>query len=196
MTDETGTQPEDPKAPKKRPDKDVEALKEQIEAATKLAEAEGVTVGKGWTLDKIEAATLKAMQAKEDAAKAAAAEAAKPAPVAKPGPVEDPVARAEVMKSAHEAGMDLEDLKGRPLDVVLSMIGKHITEQAVKRTQGVQAEAGRVEVRVLKPGDNKISKGIHIPGVGDLCFKYNDRLPLTREAAKQLETRGFVEILE
>lgn len=188
MTDETN-------APKKRPDKDIEALNAQIAEATKLAEAEGVTVGKGWTLDRIEAATMKAMQAKEDAAKAAAVEAAKPAPVAKPAPAEDPVARAEVMKSAHDAGMDLEDLKGRPLDVVLSMIGKHMTEQAVKRTQGVQTDVGRVEVRVLKAGDNKISKGIHIPGVGDLCYKHDDRLTLPREAAKQLEARGFVEIL-
>lgn len=193
MTDEI--QPEDPKAPKKRADKDIEALKGQIAEATKMAEAEGVTVGKGWSLDKIEAATLKAMQAKEDTAKAEAAEAAKPAPVAKPAPAEDPAERAEVMKSAHEAGMDLEDLKGRPMDVVLSMIGKHITEQAVKRTQGVQTDVGRVEVRVLKAGDNKISKGIHIPGVGDLCYKQGDHLTLPRDAAKQLEARGFVEIV-
>lgn len=192
MTDET---PQAPKAPKKKADKDVEAIEAAKAEAIKLARAEGVDADESWPLERIESATLKAMQAKEDAAKAAAAEAAKPAPVAKPAPAEDPEARAEVMKTAHEAGMDLEDLKGRPIDVVLSMIGKHMTEQAVKRAQGVPKEVGRVQVRVLKKGDNKISKGIHVPGVGDLRHKHGDTLTITREAALQLEERGYVEIV-
>lgn len=184
------------KTPKKNPDVQTEALKAKIAEAKALAEAEGVEIGEGWTLDRIEAATLKAMQAKETLAKQAAEEAAKPAPVAKPMPAEDPEARAEVMKAAHEAGMDLEDLKGRPMPEVLSMIGKHITEQTMRRANPQDTEVGRVKVRVLKAGDNKISKGIHIPGVGDLCYKQGDEITLVRENAKQLEARGFLEIVE
>lgn len=193
MTDATG--PQAPKAKQKKPDRDIEAIEAQKVEAIKLAEAEGVQVEAGWSLDRIESATLKAMQAKEDAAKAAAAEAAKPAPVATPAPPEDPEVRAEVMREAHAAGMDLEDLKGRPLDVVLSMMGKHMTEQVMRRKAAEVAEAGKVEVRVLKAGDNKISKGIHIPGVGDLRYKAGDRMTMARESAVQLEALGRVEIV-
>ena len=192
MTDDIQPQ----KAPKKKPDKDIEALNAAKAEAIKLAEAEGVEVDAGWSMDRIESATLKAMQAKEDAAKQAAIEAAKP-PVApaKPGPAEDPETRAQVMQEAHAAGMDLEDLRGRPLDVVLSMIGKHMTEQAVKRTAEARPDPGRVSVRVLKAGDNKISKGIHLPGVGDLRSKHNDTISMPRDSAEQLEKMGRVEIL-
>jgi pyruvate/2-oxoglutarate dehydrogenase complex dihydrolipoamide acyltransferase (E2) component len=192
MTDETS---QAPKAPKKKADRDTEAYDAARAEAIKLALAEGVAVDADWPIERIESATLKAMQAKEDEAKRAAAEAAKPAPVAKPAPAEDPDTRAEVMKTAHEAGMDLEDLKGRPLDVVLSMIGKHMTEQTIRKAQRVPENVGRVEVRVLKKGDNKISKGIHVPGVGDLCYKTGDHLSVSRESAIQLEERGFVEIV-
>lgn len=190
MTDEIQPQ----KAPRKRADKDIEAIDAARAAAIKLAEAEGVTIDPDWTLERIEAATLHAMQAKEDAAKAAALEAAKPKAPAPSLAGEDPEVRKEVMAEAHKAGMDLEDLKGRPIDQVLSMIGKHMSEKAVRQSANV-AEAGRVEVRVLKKGDNQISKGIHVPGVGDLCYKAGDHLTVTREAAGQLEERGYVEIV-
>lgn len=101
------------------------------------------------------------------------------------------------MEEAHKAGMDLEDLRGRPLDVVLSMIGKHMTEQAMKKHAQEKPEVGRVTVRVLKAGDNKISKGIHIPGVGDLKYKFGDLIPnMPRDAAESLEKLGRVEIQE
>lgn len=194
MTDDTA-QPS--KAPKKKPDRDIEAINQARAEAIKLAEAEGVSVGADWPIERIEAATLKAMQAKEDAAKQAAIEAAKPPEAPKPGPAEDPEMRAQVMEEAHKAGMDLEDLRGRPLDVVLSMIGKHMTEQAMKKHAQEKPEVGRVTVRVLKAGDNKISKGIHIPGVGDLKYKFGDLIPnMPRDAAESLEKLGRVEIQE
>lgn len=194
-------------------------------AAMARAEAAGAKYFKGWDAARIEAAAIEAEQAANQA------------------PADSPdTHRAEVMRKAHEMGMDLEDLKGRPLDEVLGMIAKHSSETALARAQErreIVAEAaklgfnvnepdferltneqileriteaygqrakrltqpaggvvGRVKVRVLKKGHNKISKGVHVPGMGDLKYDHGAELTMARAAATQLEERGFVEVID
>lgn len=213
-------------------------------AAIERAKAAGAKFFPGWSAEKIEHAAVVAEKANEELAAAEAAAGAPKAetpPAAPAAPPENAQERAEVMKQAHAMGMDLEDLKGRPLADVLSMVGKHATETAGARNDTrnqIIAEArklgmdvdteefkklsdddilnnigvmmsekakllkakaavpsGRVSVRVLPKGDGKISKGIHVPGVGDLSYVKGDSIsdvPLRR--AEELEAKGYVEI--
>lgn len=203
-------------------DQDVE--RELKAAAMARADAAGATYRKNWDAARIEAAALAAEQALKSADD------------------EEARKRADVMKQAHALGMDLEELKGRPIDDVLSMIAKHSSETALARnherrtilqeaaklgfdvgSQDFQrmsneeilakladaygerarrltaAEArpmGKVRVRVLKAGHDRISKGVHIPGMGDLKYAHGDEVTLPRGSAQALEDRGFVEIFE
>lgn len=51
-----------------------------------------------------------------------------------------------------------------------------------------------VNCRVTKKGDQKISKGIHVPGKGDIRYGWKDTVMIDRKAALDLEERGYVEI--
>ena len=48
--------------------------------------------------------------------------------------------------------------------------------------------------RVTKKGDQKLSKGVHVPGKGDLRYSWRDTVMIDRRAANELEERGYVEI--
>lgn len=219
---------------------------ERKEEAIEWAERVGAKIDKRWNAEKIESAALAAEIAAEEAEKAAAAAAQPPAAPPAPAPAtENADDRAAVMKQAHELGMDLEDLKGRPLEDVISMVGKMSAETALERQSqrkqileeaakvglnvndqeflklsdeaileqigaaqtarvralqsngGRAVEPGKVRGRVTLKGDGKISKGIHVPGVGDLTYKRNDIVPnLNRRSALELQDRGLIEIEE
>jgi len=51
-----------------------------------------------------------------------------------------------------------------------------------------------VNCRVTKKGDQKISKGVHVPGKGDIRYGWKDTVMIDRKAALDLEERGYVEI--
>lgn len=227
------------------PKTEAEIEAERKEEAIIYAERVGAKIDKRWNSEKIESAALAAEIAAEEAAKKAAEAANPPAPAPQPpAPQEDTDARSAIMKQAHDLGMDLDDLKGRPLDDVISMVGKKATETTLERqsqrrqileeaakvgldvndkdllskpdedileligiaqtsrmralqtNSGRAVAPGKVRGRVLPKGDGKISKGIHVPGVGDLRYKHGDIVPnLERRAAKELEDRGFIEIV-
>lgn len=61
-----------------------------------------------------------------------------------------------------------------------------------KKAEAKPAE-GEVLCRVLKAGDGKISKGVHVASKGDETWSRNDVFPASREIAEGLEARGFVE---
>lgn len=218
---------------------DADAEAELKSYAIERAKAAGAKFDGRWSAERIEAAAVAAEEVARKASEDAARGPAAPVKAKEPEP-EDPKVRAEVMKEAHAIGMDLEDLKGRPLQEVLSMVGKFSTETALARSSerseifaeaakiGINTEdpefqklsnaeilerigtvitaragrlsvkaapdPGKVSVRVLRAGEGKISKGVHVPGVGDLTYKQGDTLELLRRSAAELEARGFVEI--
>ncbi len=51
-----------------------------------------------------------------------------------------------------------------------------------------------VTATVTKAGDQKISRGVHIPGKGDLKFAWKEKIKVERSIAEALEARYFVEI--
>lgn len=53
---------------------------------------------------------------------------------------------------------------------------------------------GRVNLRVLKKGDGKISKGVHVAAQGDEKFAMGDVFECSREAADAYEDAGMGEI--
>jgi hypothetical protein len=59
---------------------------------------------------------------------------------------------------------------------------------------GVEEEG--VKVRVTKTGHNKVHKGIHVAGIGDVYYAWKDEPSFPLAIAQRLEDRGLVEILE
>lgn len=56
-----------------------------------------------------------------------------------------------------------------------------------------KAAEGMVWVTVTKAGDEKISTGEHVAGVGDVTYKRGDRFLVPLATAEALEARHFVE---
>ena len=77
---------------------------------------------------------------------------------------------------------------------------KHIELAQQKAVTNAQAElktaahTETVSARILPMGNNKISKGIHIPGKGDIKYQTGDTMNCERALAEGLQARGFVEI--
>lgn len=185
------TEPKKPAQRKKQPDADKIAEAELRKEALKAAKDAGIQVDETWTSERIEDAVAKAKAAEEAAAKAPKPE---PKPAAEVNE-EDPI-RKEILAEAESAGMNLADLEGVENDEVLALIGQHVGAQALKKEDAVE-QKGHVSMRVLKAGDGKISKGVHVPGVGDLKYKQGDVIDGAKaHLAAQLEDRGFVEILD
>lgn len=171
---------------KKRPDAAKVAEERRKKEAIDLANEVGITVNEDWTAERIEAAVEKALETEENA----------PPPAKEAAPVEvdedDPV-RVEILAEAAKVGMNLTDLEGKDNETVLSLIGSHVQENALRQAAALE-DAGKVTVRVTKKGDGKLSKGIHVPGVGDLTHPAGAELRMGKAVAEELEERGFVEI--
>jgi hypothetical protein len=113
--------------------------------------------------------------------------------------IEKEETRKALLKEAIEIGLKVD--KRWSNDKLLEMIGNKRTEEA--QVQAVtQAKAqiksatatDTVSARVLPMGNGKISKGIHIPGKGDLTYNTGDTLTTERTLAEGLQNKGFVEI--
>lgn len=171
-----------------RPNASRDAEDERKAEALDLAKEAGISVDETWHSERIEKAVEDAQDALANA----------PEPAAE---VEEPVAnidqddpiRAEILAEAEKAGMNLVDLENKDNDTVLTLIGAHIREQTLRKNEALE-DAGKVEIRVTKKGDGKLSKGIHVPGVGDLTHPQGAMLKMSKHIAEELEERGFVEI--
>jgi hypothetical protein len=154
--------------------------------ALELAHEAGINVDESWSSDRIEKAVEDALEAADNAPE--------PEPQAPQGEidVDDPI-RKEILSEAQKVGMNLHELEDKDNDTVLALIGAHMSEQTLRKSEA-QENAGKVTVRVTKKGDNKISKGIHVPGVGDLKHSKGTELLIGLQVARELEDRGFVEI--
>ena len=113
------------------------------------------------------------------------------------------VATAERTKLLTEAGA--LGLTGFRKNVSTAGLGELIQrhKDAKKQADAILAEQAKISAaiqknevmcRVTKKGDQKLSKGIHIPGKGDLRYGWKDELSIDRKAALELEERGYVEI--
>ena len=81
------------------------------------------------------------------------------------------------------------------------MLTNHIAAKAqADEILKAQAAAEKVKIRdmvtcrITKAGDQKISRGIHIPGKGDLRFAWQEKIQVERAIAEQLEAKHYVEI--
>lgn len=81
------------------------------------------------------------------------------------------------------------------------LIQRH--KDAKKQADAILAEQAKITAaipknevlcRITKKGDKKLSKGVHVPGKGDLRYEWKDTVMIDRKAAAVLEERGFVEI--
>jgi len=113
------------------------------------------------------------------------------------------VATAERNKLLAEAGS--LGLTGFRKNISTAGLGELIQrhKDAKKQADQILAEQAKmtakihkdeVMCRITKKGDQKISKGIHVPGKGDLRYGWRDQVSIDRKAAMDLEERGFVEI--
>ena len=102
-------------------------------------------------------------------------------------------------KEAIEVGLHVD--KRWSVERLTEEIGRKHTEAAqIKAVTRAQAEiktasaVDQVTARVLPMGNLKISRGIHIPGKGDLKFATGDTITTDRTIAEALQAKGFVEI--
>ncbi|CAB4198906.1 hypothetical protein UFOVP1333_6 [uncultured Caudovirales phage] len=122
-----------------------------------------------------------------------------------PGTAEEveAIATAERTKLLTEAGsLGLTGFRKNVSAAALEeLIQRH--KDAKKQADAILAEQAKISAaipknevmcRVTKKGDQKLSKGIHIPGKGDLRYGWKDEVSIDRKAAHELEERGFVEI--
>lgn len=89
-------------------------------------------------------------------------------------------------------------------DAIREIMGRHMAENAQKiaikeaeaRVKAKGPETVFVQMRVLPLGHNKISKGIHIPGIGDEMYERGDVIDmLDIKIATEHELAGRGEIL-
>ena len=71
---------------------------------------------------------------------------------------------------------------------------KRAARQAAK-IEVVQVEPDQVTVRVLKKGNEKVSMGIHVTGIGEAHYEHGETFLVSLPIAEALEERGFVEIV-
>ena len=164
-----------------------QAAEDQRKAeALELAKEAGINVDETWPAERIEKAVEDALDRADDTPEVV--------PEAPQDSIDtdDPV-RQEILAEAKKVGMNLVDLEGKGNDTILALIGAHVSEQALRQEEAKE-QAGKVSVRVTKKGDGKLSKGIHVPGVGDLTHPQGTILKMNKDVALQLEDRGFVEI--
>lgn len=113
------------------------------------------------------------------------------------------VATAERTKLLAEAGsLGLTGFRKNISTAALEeLIQRH--KDAKKQADAILAEQAKITAaipknevmcRITKKGDQKLSKGIHIPGKGDMRYAWKDEVLIDRKAAIDLEERGFVEI--
>lgn len=72
---------------------------------------------------------------------------------------------------------------------------KRAARQAAHR-KDQPVTVAKVEVQVLPMGEDKISMGTHVDGIGDAYFERGERFLLEQPVAEALEARGFVLILD
>jgi len=112
--------------------------------------------------------------------------------------------RRQLMEQASRLGIAREIRPGLNNDGIRDRIMARMAEQAAiqavldeqDRLKAVKAPEARVTIRVLPLGDKKISKGVHIPGVGDVKYSYGDLVPdVLISAAKVHQANGYAEIV-
>jgi hypothetical protein len=165
---------------------------------------------------------LKAMQEKmaaqqrelDEARKALAAKAAGPAYSVPPGTLTSndlgpsPAVQSDELalawRKATELGIAGALPKGASIDQVMKRITEHLAAKAQEaqileeqaRIKAAQPYQKMVRVRILKKGDGKVGKGIHLPGIGNSCHRWGDIVEFTQDIAKAQEDNGYVEIIE
>ena len=166
-------------------------------------------------------AALIAMRAKMEAqerelaeARAAlAAKAAAPAPRTGPPPGtltsldmgQSPASQSDELaaawRKATELGLAGAIPKGASVDQVMKRITDHLAakaqEQQILEEQARRREAMPqqqvVQVRILKKGDGKVGKGIHLPGIGNACYRWGEIVDMPLDIAIAQEENGYVE---
>lgn len=109
-----------------------------------------------------------------------------------------------LMERAVSLGIGNEIRPGANADGIREAIMRHVATKADEMNQRAEADrikalgpqATLVTIRVLKSGDGKISKGIHIPGVGDAHYVKGDLIEgVLKKYADHYEDIGYAEIV-
>jgi len=163
------------------------------------------TTDDGPTLSQL-AAELAALKRENEALKAAPVRSGPP-----PGtltslqmgasPAQDSDELAAAWRRATELGLSGAIPKGAGLEQVMKRITDHLAAKA-QEMQILEEQARRreampqqkmVQVRILKKGDGKVGKGVHLPGIGNACYRWGEIVDLPLDIAIAQEENGYVE---
>ena len=156
------------------------------------------------------AAELAALKRENDALKAQP-----PAPPVRTGPPpgtltsldmgQSPASQSDELaaawRKATELGLAPAIPKGAGVEQVMKRITDHLAakaqEQQILEEQARRREAlpqqQMVQVRILKKGDGKVGKGVHLPGIGNACYRWGEIVTLPLDIALAQEENGYVE---
>lgn len=113
----------------------------------------------------------------------------------------DEAERAALYQEAASLGIPIDKRRGTEAireHIARNKVAKAQAMEIIKAQEALRAaeKAPEVTVRITKLGHQKISRGVHIPGKGDLTFSWKETTVLERPIAEALEAKGFVEIDE
>ena len=116
-------------------------------------------------------------------------------------PAHDSDELAAAWRRATELGLSGAIPKGAGLEQVMKRITDHLAakaqEQQILEEQARRREAmpqqKMVQVRILKKGDGKVGKGVHLPGIGNACYRWGEIVELPLDIAIAQEENGHVE---
>lgn len=173
------------------------------------AEADKLKVkyDKRWSDDRIESAIAAVGKTRPEPSEPAPI----PAPPVEAAPTPEPIMTTQTPEEAEYEGLMAQAdklrisrtfKKGISAEGIREAIERHMAAggqaklilEAQAADKAAKGPADMVSVRVLKLGDNKISKGVHIPGAGDLRFRFGEIVKFDRKIALDLEGRGYAEI--
>ena len=108
---------------------------------------------------------------------------------------------AAAWRKATELGLAPAIPKGAGVEQVMKRITDHLAakaqEQQILEEQARRREAlpqqQMVQVRILKKGDGKVGKGVHLPGIGNACYRWGEIVTLPLDIALAQEENGYVE---
>lgn len=116
-------------------------------------------------------------------------------------PAQDSDDLAAAWRKATELGLAGAIPKGASIEQVMKRITDHLAakaqEQQILEEQARRREAmpqqKMVQVRILKKGDGKVGKGVHLPGIGNACYRWGEIVDLPLDIAIAQEENGHVE---
>jgi len=109
---------------------------------------------------------------------------------------------AAAWRKATELGLAGAIPKGASIDQIMKRITDHLAAKAQEqqileeqqRRKAAEPKQQIVRCRILLKGDGKVGKGVHLPGIGNSCYRRGEFVDLPMDIALAQQDNGYLEI--